>query len=261
MFLEEKHRRILAVLGEKCAEVVGAGWLCSLLSWKTSFFFLCSEVSSFLPCFPWAIALPRSDLLPLNQSPVSSAPVFSTGQPLCLSCFPRTQATLTLPTISFLGPRTVTLLSWPLSHVMLQSDCSLLLSAFPLSCPDTVPGRWSEMLVTISCVPFPWVLLCSWEMTDVRESMHRSENSGVLPQSAHLVAPGSQERLQPWQVFSALLCQMLSLSTVIPGPLFIPGFYSKWNVKRVQMRRDRSGLWGWGEVWACPDLWLCQDCF
>lgn len=149
---------------------------------------------------------------------------------------------------SFFGSKTVTLLSWPLSHVTLQSDCSLLLPAFPLSCPDTVPGGWGEMLVTISCIPFPWGVLCSWEMTDGGESMQRSENGGSLPQSAHLVALGSQERLQLCQVFSALLCQTLSLSTVIPGPLFIPGFYSKWNVKRVQMQRDRSGLWGWGEV-------------
>lgn len=79
------------------------------------------------------------------------------------------------------------------------------------------------------------------------EPTQRSEHGGALLQGAQLVVLRSQERLD-LQVFSALLCQIWSLPTVILGTLFIPGFYSKWNVKRVQMQRDRSRLWGWGEV-------------
>lgn len=80
------------------------------------------------------------------------------------------------------------------------------------------------------------------------ESMQRSGN-GVPFLGAHLVVLGSQGGLWLGPTFSALLCQMLSLlPTVILGTLFIPGFYSKWNVKRVQMLRDSSRRWGWGEV-------------
>lgn len=143
---------------------------------------------------------------------------------------------------------TVALLFGPLSHATSQANCSFLLPAFPLSCPDTMPRRLGKMLVTSACVPLPWGLLESWGMAGGGEPTQRSENGGaLLLQGAHLVILRSRERLD-LQVFPALLCQIWSLPTVILGTLFIPGFYSKWNVKRVQMQRDRSGLWGWGEV-------------
>lgn len=52
----------------------------------------------------------------------------------------------------------------------------------------------------------------------------------------------------------ALLCHMLPLPTVIPGTLFIPWFYSKWNVKRVQMGETGQGRGG-GE--RCELVQIC----
>lgn len=54
--------------------------------------------------------------------------------------------------------------------------------------------------------------------------------------------------------FPASLCHMLSLPTVIPGTLFIAGFYSKWNVKRVQMGETGQGRGG-GE--RCEFVQIC----
>lgn len=256
MFLEEKQARNWLHWERNEAELslwwhIGAeglgreSWVYSQLSWKTNSFYLCGVIPSFLPCCLRATEFPRSVLIFLNQSPVSS----SAGQPLCLPCFVCTPPSVTLPTIpSFEAGDVWALyfnLSWPLSLITSHHGpvapfyCLLFLWAvyhkawqFRVKACDK---RLCTFLPGDSFGPREWQVV------------------GHLPREMKIVAPYSRgHTLLFWEArkhcgfakFFALLCHMLSLPIAIPGTLFIPWFYSKWNVKRVQMRTDRSGRWG-----------------
>lgn len=118
----------------------------------------------------------------MNQSPVFSAPVFSKGQPLCVSCFTGTHPTLIPLTSSPLGPRKGDCGSPLLASIPHQSGCSPLVPAFPQGCPDTVPGMWGNMLATSDCVPLraPLILGGWW----VVGNLCREVETVCLP-SAH----------------------------------------------------------------------------